>query len=271
VGQLAAGIAHEINTPIQFIGDSAHFVNDACTELIGLLALYRAACSKTDGSLPQELQEAEEHADLAYLQEQVPRACARTLEGVDRVATIVRALKEFAHPNQKEQAPADLNRALLSTLTVARNEYKYVAEVETDLGEIPAVVCNVGDLNQVFLNLIVNAAHAIHDVVRGTEGRGLIRVTSRQEGEQVVVAISDSGSGIPEHIRERIFEPFFTTKEVGRGTGQGLAIARSIVVDRHGGSLTFDSEPGRGTTFYIRLPIAGRDTRGNDSEANRIH
>jgi signal transduction histidine kinase len=172
------------------------------------------------------------------------------------VATIVRAMKEFAHPDTRQKSAADLNRAIKSTLTVARNELKYVADVETDLGDLPPVVCNISDLNQVFLNLLVNAAHAIREVVReGTDAKGKIRVRTRREGNTVLIAISDTGCGIPENIRGRIFDPFFTTKEVGRGTGQGLSIARSVVVEKHGGSLTFETEPGKGTTFFVRLPI----------------
>ena len=187
------------------------------------------------------------------------------MEGVDRVATIVRAMKEFAHPESKEMASADLNKALQSTITVARNEWKYVAEVDTDFADLPLVACNVGDLNQVFLNLLVNAAHAIADVRKdGPKGRIVIR--TEREQDRVHISIADNGSGIPESIRSRIYDPFFTTKEVGRGTGQGLAIARSVVVDRHKGSLTFDSEVGKGTTFHIRLPISPEDTSGESKE-----
>jgi len=164
-------------------------------------------------------------------------------------------MKEFAHPDQKQYSPADLNRALSTTLTIARNEYKYVADVATDYGELPLVPCRIGELNQVFLNIIVNAAHAIQEVNRSTDRRGLIRVQTRREGNIIRVSISDTGTGIPLEIRDRVFDPFFTTKEVGKGTGQGLAIARSVVVDKHGGTLSFDSEVGRGSTFHIRLPL----------------
>jgi signal transduction histidine kinase len=164
-------------------------------------------------------------------------------------------MKDFAHPESKEKAAADLNKALLSTLTVARNELKYVADVETDLGNLPLVVCNISDLNQVFLNLLVNSAHAIGEVVKGTGEKGKIRVRTVAEGKTVLVTITDTGCGIPEGIRSKVFDPFFTTKEVGRGTGQGLAIARSVVVERHKGTLTFESEVGKGTTFYVRLPV----------------
>jgi len=176
---------------------------------------------------------------------------------VERVVSIVRAMKEFAHPDSKEMVSADINRALLNTLTVARNELKYVADIETSLGDLPPVVCSIGDINQVFLNLLVNSAHAIADVVQGTGKKGTIQVHTQAEGSTVLITISDTGGGIPEAIFERIFDPFFTTKEVGRGTGQGLAIARSVVVDRHRGKLTFESKLGEGTTFYVRLPVAG--------------
>jgi signal transduction histidine kinase len=164
-------------------------------------------------------------------------------------------MKAFAHPDHGERAVADLNAALRDTLTVATNELKYVAKVETDFGKIPAVPCFVNDLNQVFLNLLVNAAHAIGDVV-GKSGRlGVIRVRTYLEGSIVVIAISDTGTGIPEAVQGRIFDPFFTTKEVGKGTGQGLALARAVVVDQHGGSLTFETEMGKGTTFFVRIPF----------------
>jgi signal transduction histidine kinase len=154
-------------------------------------------------------------------------------------------------------AQADLNQAIQSTLVIASNEYKYVAEVETDLGDLPLVNCYAGEINQVVLNLIVNAAHAIGDVVKETQAKGKIRVATRVLDDQVEIAISDTGKGIPVEVRAKIFDPFFTTKEVGKGTGQGLAIARSVVVDKHGGTLHFETEVGRGTTFYIRLPING--------------
>jgi PAS domain S-box-containing protein len=255
VGQLAAGIAHEINTPIQFIGDSLQFLEESFASLDRLLAVYRGACAKVgDRALLEHLERAEHDADLAYLRERMPAACERTLEGVERVASIVRAMKEFAHP-QTEQAPADLNRALTTTLTVARNEYKYVAEVETHFGDLPLVVCNLSDLNQVFLNLIVNAAHAIEDVIAPGE-LGTIRVGTARAGPAVVVTIADTGGGIPDSVRTRVFDPFFTTKDVGRGSGQGLAIARAVV-DKHGGTIAFETVPGEGTTFTIRLPIGG--------------
>jgi PAS domain S-box-containing protein len=261
VGRLAAGIAHEINTPIQFVGDNVRFLSDGFGSLGRVLNAYRALAAAArrgaiDPLLLHEVEAAERREDLAYLGEEIPKAFDQTLEGVQRVATIVGAMKEFARRDtEAEKSPADLNRALASTLTVARNELRYVAEVETEFGDLPPVVCDIGDLNQVFLNLLVNAAHAIADVVGNTGERGRIRVRTSVDGDSVVVGISDTGKGIPEDIGPKIFDPFFTTKEVGLGSGQGLAIARNIVVDKHGGSLTFESTVGRGTTFFVRLPI----------------
>lgn len=188
---------------------------------------------------------------------EIPKAIEQSLDGVARVATLVRAMKVFAHPDEKEKKATDINEALRSTLTVARNELKYAANVETELNDVPFVVCNIGELNQVFLNLLVNAAHAIGDARKkaGTDEKGLIRVRTSSDEDAVLISIADTGCGIPEEIRDKVFDPFFTTKESGKGTGQGLAIARSVVVERHGGNPTFTSVVGKGTTFYIRLPL----------------
>ena len=263
VGRLAAGVAHEINTPIQFVGDNTRFLADGFASVHAVLDRYRALRAAAEAgtitpALLEDVVRAEEDADLAYLEQEVPKAISQTLDGVDRVATIVRALKHFAHPDAgKDKVAADLNQAITSTLTVARNELKYVADVETELGDLPPIRCHLGDLNQVFLNLLVNAAHAIADVVGDTGQRGKIVVRTARDGDDVVtIAISDTGCGIPPDVRGKIFDPFFTTKEVGKGTGQGLAIARSVT-ERHGGTLTFETEVGRGTTFTIRLPVDG--------------
>jgi signal transduction histidine kinase len=264
VGRLASGIAHEINTPIQFVGDNTRFLEDSFASLKTLLDKFAqlrdaAASGAVSSDLLREVQRVEQETDCAYLLDEIPQAVKQTMEGVDRVATIVRAMKEFAHPEGKAMMPADLNKALLSTITVARNEWKYVADIDTEFADLPPVVCNVGDLNQVFLNLLVNAAHAIADAVKdGAKGHVVIRTAA--EGDRVHISIADTGAGIPEAIRTKIFDPFFTTKEVGRGTGQGLAIARSVVVDRHKGALTFESEVGKGTTFHIWLPVSPEES-----------
>lgn len=260
VGTLAAGVAHEINTPIQFVSDSVRFLREAVTDVFVHLdkvsEIHQAL--KEGAALSQALEaceQAAETADLDYIREHVPQALDRCIDGLGRVATIVRSLKDFSHPATTEMEPADLNRAVRSTLVLATNEYKYCADLETAFAELPPVFCRIDEINQVVLNLVVNAAHAIQTVVEGTGDRGKIRVETRLENGAVVVSVADTGTGIPEGIRERIFDPFFTTKTVGKGTGQGLAIARSLVRERHGGELWFESVVGRGTTFFIRLPI----------------
>jgi two-component system NtrC family sensor kinase len=209
--------------------------------------------SAVDRALIAELRAADAEVDLDYLAGEIPRAIEQTLDGVEHVASIVRAMKEFAHPDGSERVAVDLNRALTSTLTVARNELKYVADVETDFADLPLVACHPSAMNQVFLNLLVNAAHAISD--RQEADRGTVRVRTARDGDHVLVEIADTGCGIPADIKGKVFDQFFTTKEVGRGTGQGLALVRRIVVEQHGGSLTFESEVGRGTSFFIRLPL----------------
>jgi PAS domain S-box-containing protein len=265
VGHLAAGIAHEINTPIQFVGDNLHFLDDVFTAHHTAMEKYtcQLELAVESGVAPRAVlehwQQARDMADVEYLATEVPRALTQSMDGVERIATIVRAMKAFAHPGQREKASADLNKALADTLTVARNELKYVADVETDFGDLPPVVCHLADMNQVFLNLLVNAAQAIGTVVKDTGVKGLIRVTSRVDGDHVTVSISDTGCGIPEAIRARVFDQFFTTKEVGRGTGQGLALARSIVVEKHGGRIAFEPNLPQGTTFIVSVPIGVRN------------
>jgi PAS domain S-box-containing protein len=259
VGHLAAGIAHEINTPIQFVGDNLHFIQGAFADCQAVTQKYgQLHQAVLAGDVPRgvlgDLEKAIETADMEYLAAEVPKALAQSLDGVERIATIVRAMKAFAHPGQKEKVAADLNKALADTLTVARNELKYVADVETDFGDLPPVVCHLADLNQVFLNLLVNAAHAIGTVMKVSGVKGRIGVKTRLDGDRVTVSISDTGCGIPEANRSRVFDQFFTTKEVGRGTGQGLALARSIVVEKHGGRIAFEPNPPQGTTFVVSVP-----------------
>jgi two-component system, NtrC family, sensor kinase len=259
IGQLAAGIAHEINSPTQFIGDNLSFMQEVFDDLLRLLGQFHLLLAAARGQsfaegLAGEIEKTIQTIDLADLEKEIPQAIAQALSGVKRVAKIVQAMKDFSHPGTDTKTPVDLNRAIESTLTVCRNEWKYVADVQTDFDPcLPPVSCLPGEFNQAILNIVVNAAHAIADKVHG-KSKGTICVKTRQKGDKVEIRISDTGTGIPELARGRIFDPFFTTKEVGKGTGQGLAIARSVVVDKHQGEITFETVMGQGTTFVIRLP-----------------
>ncbi len=262
IGELAAGVAHEINTPIQFVSDSIEFIGDAVDDLLNLTRLstpLRELIPQTEEAQKsvEEVEELEEDIELDFLADELPKAMTRTVEGLQRVSTIVQALKQFSHPGDDDHAPADINAIIENTLVVARNEYKYVAEIDLDLGEIPDVMCHRGDLGQVFLNVIVNAAHAIGarletEDVAGAMGR--ITVSTQPVEDGVEVTVTDTGGGIPAAIQARVFEPFFTTKEPGKGTGQGLALAHNMVVKKHDGRITFEVEDGVGTTFHIWLP-----------------
>ncbi|WP_432834241.1 ATP-binding protein [Dactylosporangium sp. CA-092794] len=263
VGRLAAGIAHEINTPVQFVGDNVRFLRDAFADLQQLCAAYAvlagAVGAGTDTAGPlREVETVAAGADIDFLLEEVPAAVSQTLEGVARVAKIVQAMKAFGHPGTEEKSEADINQAIVNTLVVANNEVKYVADVELDLADLPPVRCHLSDINQVILNLVVNAAHAIAAADRG---RGVIRVSTRVADGQAVIEVADTGTGIPAEIADKVFDPFFTTKEVGTGTGQGLSLVRTLVVERHGGHIGFTTEPGAGTVFTVRMPIVGAAAR----------
>ena len=265
VGQLAAGIAHEINTPIQYIGDNIRFLTESFLELQTfqdkcLALLVSTPEGTTLAELMQQTQAAQDAADTEYLFEEIPKALAQSLDGVERVSQIVLAMKHFSHPGSKDKIRVDINRAIDSTITVARNEWKYLAEMVTDFdATLPLVSCLPGDFNQVVLNLIINASHAIADATRETGEKGTITVSTRRDGDWVEIRIQDTGTGIPESARGRIFDPFFTTKEVGKGTGQGLSIAHSIIVEKHEGTIGFETEMGKGATFVIRLPLEAED------------
>jgi signal transduction histidine kinase len=262
IGQLAAGIAHEINTPTQFIGDNTRFVRDAFADIQQLLATHdRLLEAAGKGGITPELlnatQAARRAADLEYLTVEIPKAIDQTLDGVERVTQIVRAMKEFSHPGTEAKVMLDLNKAIESTATVCRSEWKYVADLAAEFDpSLPTVPVLPGEFNQVILNVLINATHAIADVVGESTGvKGLLTVSTRHDGEWAEIRITDTGTGIPEKARDRVFDPFFTTKAVGKGTGQGLAIARSVVVDKHGGTIRFETVMGKGTTFIIRLPL----------------
>jgi len=265
VGRLAAGIAHEINTPIQYVFDSVHFLRSAFTDLNQLLDGWQPALDALPdlperAALRLEIARLIEIHDIDFARTEVPKAFERTFHGIERVSTIVKAMKEFAHPDSGEQSPADLNHALQTTLLVASNEYKYHAKVLTEFSELPPVTCNIGGLNQVFLNLLVNAAHAIQDAGKDLAS-GEIKISTALDGDDAVIRISDNGCGVPPEHLSKLYDPFFTTKEVGRGTGQGLAITHSILVDKHGGDIGVKSRVGVGTEFVLRLPVAGRAAR----------
>jgi PAS domain S-box-containing protein len=247
IGRLAAGVAHEINTPIQYLNDSVFFIREAMQDLM-------VHNHKLQSALPAPAERDENIEDLKL---ELPPALDRVADGLGRIAEIVRSMKEFSHVDQREMSQVDLNRAVNSTLVIARSEYKYVADLVTEFGELPLVTCHGGQINQVILNLVVNAAHAIGDSVKGTNNKGVITVRTFMEDEDAVITIADTGGGIPESVQKRIFEPFFTTKEVGRGTGQGLSIARNVI-KAHQGSLVFETVTGQGTTFYVRLPLVAK-------------
>lgn len=276
VGQLAAGIAHEINTPTQFVSDNIRFLRGAFPKLLDLLGQYQrladASRSRTvDSACLDDLASSIKKVKLDYLLEQIPEAMADSLEGLERVTKIVRAMKDFSHPSQDKMASADLNKAVESTVTVARNEWKYVADMTLNLApDLPPVTCKGGDINQVILNLVVNAAHAIKAAGKGESAKGLITITTRQCDDTVEIRVGDTGTGIaPEH-RDKVFDHFFTTKPVGEGTGQGLSFARRVIVEQHGGSLTFETEVGVGTTFIIRLPIQRKGDARTESSGSPV-
>jgi PAS domain S-box-containing protein len=261
IGQLAAGIAHEINTPIQYVGDNIKFLHDAFEEISELInaqhEIIEKARNKTISiELIGQLDNIIEDIDLAYLQEEIPKSIAQTLDGVDRVTTIVRAMKEFSHPGAKEKSLTDINRAIESTVTITRNIWKYHAKIKLELDRsLPQIHCVPGPINEVLVNIIVNASHAIIDKVGESGTLGLISIATCCESRWLVIRIKDNGTGIPAVARKHVFEPFFTTKEVGQGTGQGLSLSHKIIVDQHQGELSFETQTGSGTTFIIKLPI----------------
>jgi len=264
IGQLASGIAHEINTPIQFVGDNTYFLRDAFQKLTGALQGYRelakAHATRAATDIASELPRLERRLDLGRLLLDTQQAFEESFEGITRVTEIVRAMKEFAHPGDGELSAADLNQAIQTTLVVARNEYKHLADVATDFGDLPPVACRKGEINKVLLNMIVNATHAIERKAADGGGRGTITLKTRSDSQNAIISIADNGCGIPASVMGRIFDPFFTTKPVGKGTGQGLAIARAVI-QSHGGRIDVESTLGLGTTFTIRIPL------GDESKA----
>ena len=260
LGKLTAGIAHEINTPIQFIGDNLRFLSESFDDILKLVDNYSQMKASVESLVSDEMLEkisrSEDKADLDFISDEVPQAIAQSIEGVQRVSAMVMAMRAFSHIVERRFARADLNKAINSTIVILRNEIKYVADVEKHLDDrLGDVVCCVDEMQQVFLNLTINAAHSIKEKNESGGGRGLITVCSRVEGGEAVFSVSDTGCGITPEVRERMFEPFYTTK--GRnGTGQGLSIIMSVL-KKHKGRIEVDSEVGSGTTFTVYIPIEG--------------
>ena len=269
VGQLAAGVAHEINTPTQFIGDNIKFLEDSFQDLLDVQLKFTEFLGQLSGDVDIEVMKEQmkkelEDADVEYLSEELPRAIIESRDGVERIAEIVKGMKAFTHPGENELGPSDINAAIKSTIAISKNEWKYVADVCLDLDEdISDPVCNINEINQVVLNMVVNASHAIADNMPKDSDKGEIAISTRQKEGNIYIAISDTGSGMPKEICEKIFDPFFTTKEVGKGTGQGLAIAYKIIVKGHGGDISVASEVGKGTCFTIKLPLAAENLESN--------
>lgn len=261
IGQLAAGIAHEINTPTQFVGDNVRFLQ---AEFKGVLKLLDHCARQLDTDATpqgweersQKIVQALEEMDYEFLRDEIPQALDQSIDGIDRIAKIVNAMKEFSHPGSSVMDPADINSAIKSTTVVCSNRWKYAAEIKFDLDEdVGLVPCMLGEFNQVILNLVVNAADAIESMNNGTGEKGLIQISTQRHGDSVSICVEDNGGGMPESVRTKIFDPFYTTKEVGKGTGQGLAISWDVIVNKHSGSIVCETDDGVGTKFIIQLPL----------------
>jgi PAS domain S-box-containing protein len=271
LGRLTAGIAHEINTPIQFVGDNLHFLSNSFQHINELLKIYgdfnEIVISRPDGdeSIPAAIEKIaafKEQTDMDFIVSEIPHAIEQTIDGINRVSTMIKAMRDFSHIDERRMAPADLNKALNTAIVILRNEIKYSTDVKMELdGDLPQVLCCIDEINQVFLILLTNAAQSISELAAGQSSKcGVITITTKLVDGNVVISVSDTGGGIASEIRDRIFEAFFTTKPAGMGTGQGLSIARSIIVDRHAGSLEFETEDGTGTTFTVSLPVERKNT-----------
>ena len=267
VGQLAAGIAHEINTPVQYIGDNLRYVSDELEKLIELVVRYQSLSEliRSDEVLHKrylEIQAFSEENDISFLVEEVPAAISESMVGVETISTIVRSMRSLVHSGDRKQVSTDVNEAIENAVTISKGSWKHCLDLTTELGEdLPRVMCYEGELGQVLINLIVNAAHAIEE----TAERGSVVVRSFLYKKSVGIHVQDSGAGIPIEIQHRIFDPFFSSKDVGKGTGQGLAFAHSSIVERSGGALFFETAEGEGTTFHIYLPT---EPSGSDGGAS---
>ena len=268
LGTLASGVAHEINTPIQYVGNNLRFIMEGFEDIFGILKLVE------QGASPEAVKEASEQADIEFLNDELPDAIEQSLKGLEQVGGIVKAIKEFSHPGSDVTSEVNINEAISTTLTMSRNQWKYVADVELNLAEdIPLVPCSAGDLNQVLVNLLVNAADAIAE--NNKDERGVIRIATYELAGWVSIEIEDTGCGMSPEVLERIFDPFFTTKDVGKGTGQGLAITYNIIKQKHSGDILCQSVPGEGSCFTLRLPITpdaiGSSSTMEASLASTVH
>jgi PAS domain S-box-containing protein len=265
IGQLAAGIAHEINTPVQYVSDNTRFLESQFGSLLRVVESYAKqldvdAGAKSWDERRQQIQKDLEQLDYEFARVEVPAAIDQSLDGLERVSTIVRAMKDFSHPGSADKQLLDINKAIASTVVVCTHRWKYVADLKTEFDpNLPMIPCLVAEFNQVILNMVVNAADAIAEKQGNSGAKGLITVSTRAGSDFVEIRVSDNGSGIPVAVQPRLFTPFFTTKGVGKGTGQGLAISRSIIVDKHAGEMTFESQPGVGTSFIVRLPVIAQN------------
>lgn len=265
IGQLSAGIAHEINSPMQYINDNLYYLKNGMENINKILKKYDTIIEKLLNKeavepLIKDIKAVKESVNEADLLLEMPKAIDESIEGVGRVVKIIKSMKEFSHPDMGEKVDADINKAIERAADLSRNEWKYVADLFMDFEkDMPLVHCFLDELNQVILNIIVNAAQAIEEKNGKNSGvKGDISIATRLKPPYAEIRIGDTGNGIPEKIRSRIFDPFFTTKEVGKGTGQGLAIAHTVIVEKHGGELFFKTEEGKGTTFIIRIPLANQ-------------
>ena len=258
LGQLAAGIAHEINTPAQFANSNLEYLAEVVPELGKAIVELRACL---DGIANGELDVATAcsraaRLDVTDVMNDVPKAIADALNGISRISRVVQSVRSHAHLRDREGlVSVDVNEQIRSAVELARSEYKHDADAVVDLDDVPRVLGDPGDLCLAIVNLLINASHAMRDVRASTGRRGTLTVTTRLERGQVEIRVADTGAGIPAAIRDRVFEPFFTTKPLGQGTGQGLSIVRTTIIERHRGSLTFETDEGRGTVFVIRLPL----------------
>ncbi len=255
IGTLAAGIAHEINTPSQFVSDNLSFLRDSFGEIKPILAALKDLEGFSNGF--EEFNKLIENTDIEYLQEEIPLAIDQSIDGVKRIASIVGAMRDFAHTGPKDKVSADIHKIIETSITLSKNAWKYIAEIETNFEEnLPSIICQPNDLNQVIVNMIVNSSHAMEDKFKDVENmKGKIEIQTTLSDNNIVILIKDNGAGMPEKVIKRIFDPFYTTKDVGKGTGQGLAIAYDIIVTKHGGDIEVSSEEGVGTEFVIKLPL----------------